>query len=229
MNTFRLCLILTLSLLGIARADLTMVQKIEGTGPVKQITIKIKGDKARLEASPEITMLIDNKSGEIVNLLNSQKKFMRMSADQTKAVADLIGKRLQDSSGAANTKFAATGKKETIDGYETEEYVRETPSIKQSCWVAPKYPDGAAILKQLQSIKPAAFKDLSRGAFEFGDLPGLPLRTTIKMDKGETKSSLVSVSQASLNDAEFAVPKDFQEFKMPNLQDVLSEKASKKP
>ena len=31
-----------------------------------------------------------------------------------------------------------------INGYEIEEYVRESPSVKESYWIALKYPDSAA-------------------------------------------------------------------------------------
>jgi hypothetical protein len=231
MKIFGLGLSVTICLLATARADLTMVQKVEGTGSVHQITIKIKGDKTRLEISPEVAMLIDNKSGDILNLMNAQKKYMRISADKSKAVVDLLSKHLKDSPGSvATAKFVATGKKDTMDGYDVEEYIRESPSMKETFWIAPKYPDAAAILKQLQSIRPSAWSDLAKGVLDFRELPGLPLRATVKTDRMETTSSLVSVKQDPLNDEEFSVPKDFQEFKIPNFQDVLSEKsAPRKP
>ena len=44
-------------------ADLTIVQSVEGMGPVSQMTMKIKGDKARIDVSPQMTMIIDAKNG----------------------------------------------------------------------------------------------------------------------------------------------------------------------
>src|SRR5207249_11102540 len=38
-----------------ARADLTITQKVEGAGPSTEMTIKIKGDKARIDRSEEHT------------------------------------------------------------------------------------------------------------------------------------------------------------------------------
>jgi hypothetical protein len=61
---------------------------------------------------------------------------------------------------------------------------------------------------------------------DFNDFPGLPLRTIIKTDKKEIVSTIISIKQDLLSDMEFAVPRDFQEVKVPNLQDVLSEKPS---
>src|SRR6185436_12353262 len=123
-----LCLLVSAFLSVTARGDLTIVQKVEGSGSVSQITTKLKGDKARLEVSPEVTTIVDNKSGEMLNLMNSKRKFLRISAEKS--------------------KLTPTGKKETINGYEAEEYIRESPSLKESYWIALKYPDSAAIVKQ---------------------------------------------------------------------------------
>src|ERR1043165_7565935 len=47
----------------------------------------------------------------------------------------------------------ATGKKETISGYETEEYVSDSPKFHASYWVATKYPDYAKILDQMAILQ----------------------------------------------------------------------------
>lgn len=226
MNAPGLCLIMMACLLASARADLTVVQKIEGTGAVSQMTIKLKGDKARVEISPELTTIIDSKSGDMLNLMNSKKKF-RISAEKSRAIAELATKYSKDSSATEKSKLASTGKKETINGYEVEEFVRESASMKETYWIALKYPDSAAIVKQLQSIAPSAWNDIAKGVLDFRDFPGLPLRTIVKTEKKEITSTLVSIKQDPLNDTEFSVPKDFQELKVPNLQDVFSEKPSK--
>lgn len=220
-----LCLIATAFLSVTARGDLTIVQKVEGSGSVKQITTKLKGDKARVEVSPKVTTIIDNKSGEMLNLMNAEKKFLRISADKSKAIAELASKYGGDSTAVAErSKLTPTGKKEIINGYEAEEYVRESPSVKESYWIALKYPDSAAIVKQLQAITPAAWNDIAKGMFDYRDFPGLPLRTSVKTGGKEITSTIVSVKQEPLIEAEFSVPKDFQELKVPNLQEMFTEK-----
>ncbi|HEX7516502.1 MAG TPA: DUF4412 domain-containing protein [Chthoniobacterales bacterium] len=231
MKTRGLYLIVTAFLSITARGDLTIVQNVEGSGSVKQITTKLKGDKARVEVSPEVTAIIDNKSGEMLSLMNAKKKFLRISADKSKAIAEMASKYAGDSPAAAErSKLAPTGKKEMINGYEAEEYVRESPSVKESYWIALKYPDSAAIVKQLQAIAPAAaWNDIAKGMLDFRDFPGLPLRTIIKTDRREIISTITSIKQDALSEAEFSVPKDFQELKVPNLQEMLSEKPSAIP
>ena len=213
-----------------ARGDLTIVQKVEGTGSVKQITMKLKGDKARVEVSPELTTIMETRGGDILTLMNTKKKFVRISADKSKAIAELASKYSKDAAApAAKAKLIATGRKETINGYETDEYVRESSSMKESYWIALTYPDSAEIVKQLQAIAPTAWNEIAKGVLDFSDFPGIPLRTVIKTDRKEVVSTIVSIKQDLLSDMEFAVPRDFQELKVPNLQDVLSEKPSTKP
>jgi hypothetical protein len=224
-----LCLIVTASLLVTARGDLTIVQKVEGSGSVKQITTKLKGDKARVEVAPEVTTIVDNKSGEVLNLMNAEKKFLRISADKSKAIAEMASKYGAAEAPAEKSKLKPTGRKEMINGYEAAEYVRESPSLKESYWIALNYPDSAAIVKQLQAIIPAAWNDVAKGMLDYRDFPGLPLRTIIKTDRREIISTITSIKQDPLSEAEFSVPNDFQELKVPNLQAILAEKPSATP
>ena len=133
MKTRGLSLIVTAFLSATARGDLTIVQKVEGVGSVKQITTKLKGDKARVEVSPEVTTIIDNKSGDMLSLMNTKKKFVRISAERSKAIAELASKYSGDSPVAAErSKLTPTGKKEMINGYDVEEYIRESTSVRES-------------------------------------------------------------------------------------------------
>jgi hypothetical protein len=230
MNASGLCLIVTASLLAAARADLTLVQTIEGSGSVRQITIKLKGDKARVEVTPQVTTIVDGKSGDMLTLMNAQKKFVRISAEKAKAVAEMATKYSGDPAAAAEkSALRPTGRKETIYGYEAEEYVRESPSLKEAYWIALQYPDSAAIVKQLQSVIPAAWSEVAKGMLDYRDFPGLPLRTILKTEGKEIISTTTSIKQDPLNEAEFSVPKDFQELRVPNLQELSGDKRAVAP
>jgi hypothetical protein len=199
-----------------ARADFTIVQKVEGKGPANEVVMKLKGDKVRMEATPQMTMIVDGKTGDTITLMNAQKKFLRISGDKAKAIAELTAK--YGGTTAEKPKIVSTGKKMTINGYEAEEYVGETKVFKASYWIAPSFPDSAAIMKQLQAVIPAAWNDLAKGMMDYRDLPGFPLRTHVKMGDDEITSTVTTVNREPLSDAEFAVPKDFQEMKIPNMQ-----------
>jgi uncharacterized protein DUF4412 len=204
-----------------ARADFTIVQKVEGQkgegkSSANEITLKLKDDKIRMEATPQMTMIVDGKTGDTITLMNAQKKFLRISGDKAKAIAELAAK--YRGATAEKPKLTATGKKMTINGYEAEEYVGETKLFKASYWIAPSFPDSAAIMKQLQAVIPAAWNDLAKGMMDYRDLPGFPLRTQVKTEGGEITSTVTAIKRDALSDAEFSVPKDFQEMKIPNVQ-----------
>ncbi len=213
-----------------ARGDLTIVQKVEGGGPVNQITVKMKGEKARIESAPQVTTILDSKTGEMLTLMNQDKKFMRISGDKAKAFAEMASKyATEPATTATKPNLTPTGKKESINGYETEEYAYDAPSFKASYWIAMKYPDGAAILKQLQAMTPAAWGAAVKGMPDFHDFPGLPLRTRMKIDGKDLITTLTAVKQDPLADSEFEVPSDFQEMKMPNIETMLGAKPSAAP
>src|ERR1700757_4676143 len=56
------------------------------------MTIQVKGDKARIDASPQITAIFDGRTGELINLLNDQKTVVRVSPDQMKTITDMLEK-----------------------------------------------------------------------------------------------------------------------------------------
>ena len=175
-------------------ADLTIVysttvqpasqsQKAEGTGAATNMTIKIKGDKARIEASPQLTTIFDGTTGEVINLMNDQKTVVRISPEKMKAVTDMLNKFSSKKPAPEKRKLTPTGSKEMVNGYETEQYTYDGPDFKAIYWVAPSYPDGTAILAQLQSIKSEFWDAANTKMPDFRDFPGLPIRTRLIMAK----------------------------------------------
>src|SRR6476659_1313424 len=89
------------------RADLTIVYStaVEPAPPAQKseaspspavaasnMTIKVKGDKARIDVPSQITAIFDGTTGELINLLNDQKTVVRISPDKMRAVADMLNK-----------------------------------------------------------------------------------------------------------------------------------------
>jgi hypothetical protein len=204
-----------------ALADFTIIQKVEGketAGKRKsnEITLKVKGDKIRMEATPQITMIVDGKTGDTITLMNTQKRIVRISGDKAKAIAEMAAKY----GGTTNEKpkLVATGKKMTINGYEADEYVADTKMFKARYWIAPSFPNSVEIMKQLQTVIPAAWNDLARGMINYRDLPGFPIRTQVTVGDDDIISTVVAVKTDALSDADFLPPKDFQEVKIPNVE-----------
>jgi Domain of unknown function (DUF4412) len=235
-----------------AHADLTIVYSStvqpaaqaakDDTAPASNVTIKIKGDKARIDASPKLSTIVDGTTGEVVNLMNEQKTVVRISREKVKAVTEMLnkfaGNNQQEKEGAKRPKLTPTGQKETINGYETEKYTYDGPNFKATYWVAQNYPDGPAILGQLQSIKSEFWDAANAKMPDFRDFPGLPIRTQLVMSKEETApekkrtatpsghasghgtevtSTITSVNREPISDSEFTVPNDFKEPKLPDI------------
>lgn len=239
-------LVLSVSFLFSARGDLTIVysstmtpasqtgndEAVEPARSGANMTIKIKGDRARIDASPELTTIFDGKTGEVINLLNAQKTVVRISPDKLKAVTDMLDKFSDKKPAPEKPRLTPTGRKETVNGYETEQYTYDGPGFKAIYWIAPSYPDGAAILSQLQSIKSEFWDAANTKMPDFRDFPGLPIRTRMILSKEtppdkpgaspsnhdtEITSTITSVSHDPINDSEFTVPADFKEPKLPDI------------
>jgi hypothetical protein len=221
---FSLSILAALSLT--ARADFTIIQKVEGKGQTQEILLKVKGDKIRLEATPQITMIVDGRTGDTITLMNAQKRIVRISGDKAKAVAEMAAKY---SGTTEKPKLVETEKTMTVNGYEAKEYIAEGKNFKARYWIAPSFPNSAAIMKQLQTVIPAAWNDLAKGMIDYRDLPGFPIKTEVKVGDDEITSTVVAVKTDPLNEDEFLPPKNFQEVKIPNMQEMTAEKPEPAP
>jgi hypothetical protein len=247
MKTAFYSLVLTSFVILPVRADLTIVystmvepasqaQRAQATpdGIVAgaKMTIRIKGDKARIDASPQMTAIFDGKTGELINLLNDQKTLVRFSPDKMRAIANMLKTFSSNEAGSNKPKLTSTGQREMINGYDTEQYTYDGPDFKATYWIAPNYPDGTAVLAQLQSIKSELWDAANTKMPDFRDFPGLPIRTRMIVNKEnhaggpgaspsgyptEITSTVTGVSLDSIADSQFTVPPDFKETSLPDI------------
>jgi len=247
MKTIFCSLLLTALAILSARADLTIVysttvqppshdQKAEGTpndvAAANNMTIKVKGDKARIDASPQITIIFDGGTGELINLLNDQKTIVRISPDKMRAIADMLNQFSSNKAGSEKPRLTSTGQKEMINGYDTEQYTYDGTDFKATYWIAPNYPNGAAVLAQLQSIKSELWDAANTKMPDFRDFPGLPIRMRMIVGKEnsagghgngvsghptEITTNVTGVSLDSIPDNVFTVPSNFKETKLPDI------------
>src|SRR6266542_2203275 len=107
MKTALYSLVLTAFVIVPVRADLTIVysttvqpashnQKVQAAPTAvaagSNMTIKVKGDKARIDVSPQVTAIFDGQTGELINLLNDQKTIVGITPDKMRAIADKLNK-----------------------------------------------------------------------------------------------------------------------------------------
>lgn len=198
------------------RADLTIVQDVQGGPSSGQMTVNVKGDKARIDASPQMAMIIDGKSGDMINMMNNEKKFVRVPGDKMRAAA---GK--PHDSPAPAVKLTPTENHEKINGYDTTEYTFETPQYKASYWIANNYPDGAAIMADLKRLSSQVSGPANATMPNYRDFPGIPLRTRLTIGKTQVVSTVKSINRDALPDSLFVPQKDFTEMKMGDLGKML--------
>src|SRR5262245_9494897 len=81
----------------------------------ENMTIKVKVDKARIDAPPHMTAIFDGTTGELINLLNDQKSVVRISPDKMRAIADMLNKLDNNKAGSQKPRLIPTGQKEMIN------------------------------------------------------------------------------------------------------------------
>jgi hypothetical protein len=247
MKTIFYSLVLTAFVVLPVHADLTIVystmvqpashgQKAQPTpaavAAATNMTIKVKGDKARIDVSPQVTAIFDGRTGELINLLNDQKTIVRISPDKMRAIENMLNKFSSNKAGSDKPRLTPTGQREMINGYDTEQYSYEGPDFRATYWIAPNYPNGAAVLAQLQSIKSEFWDAANTKMPDFRDFPGLPIRMRMIVGKvnpagghsesapdhpTEITSIITGVSLDSIADSVFTVPANFKETKLPDI------------
>lgn len=206
-------------LVTVARADLLITQKVDGLGAnAMEMTTRVKGDKMRVDPTPEMSMIVDAKTGDMVNVMHAQKTYLRISGETAKTM--MAQMKANQPAAATAPQLAPTGKKETINGYACEEYAGTANGMKFSFMLTKALPNYEAALKQLAdavSRGPLAQQTQGMG-LDFGSLPGFPLRTSLEMGPGQKMTSTVTaVSTATLPDGDFAMPAGYKEMAMPSL------------
>ena len=199
-----------------ALADLTIVQKVEMGSTPGEMTIRIKGDKVRVDPAPQVSMITDNKTGETVTLMHSERKAIRMSGEKMKAAAEMVSKFTGATPGAHAT-LTSLGRKENVNGISTDLYSVDTAVGKATYYIASNYPDAPAILKEMQAAQPRALTDAVTNLPDYRNLPGVPVKIEMDAQNRHVVMTLVSIKRDPIPDSEFIVPSDYSEMKMPEI------------
>lgn len=209
-----------------ARADVVVVQRVEEPGRyphATEITIKIKGAKVRADVAPETSTITDTATGETVTLNHSHKAYMKISADAAQELAKQMEraraeKRKQGIPEEA-AKLEATGKQETVGGYETKIYAAQIGALKMTYWIAKNYPEAEKFLGVFNQLQKTAMAKLARdmtqlpGEFEFS---GIPVKTEMATPDGrKIVTTLVSMKEQPLEDMDFTIPSDYHALPTP--------------
>ena len=198
-----------------ARADLVIVQHVDGSGQSGDQTIRIKGDKARADLSSQISMITDGASGDIVTLMHAQKAFLKTAAAQSKVLMEQLKKLAPD---AAGPKLVPTGKKEKVGNYECEVFTSRLGGLSVTYWIAKDFPNYPAVLAQMGKFQGGAISAMGRGMMpELKDFPGMQIKTEIDLGGKKVSTVLLSAKEENVDPASFEIPKDYKEASAPPL------------
>ncbi len=223
----RFFLLFTVACATVARADLVMQQQIVTPDYNGVITMKVKGDKVRLDVNagqPEaLSTIMHLKTGETFTLLHGQKVFVKTQGAPAKPA-----KPAGTPSGAPVPR--PTGQTQKVGEYDTELYTwSKANGITGTAWVAKNFPDYARIRADLAALDQTTGAG-NGGSPELSKLPGMMVRSQVA-GGGETLTmALISAKEGPLDDALFGVPHGYKELpKVQSLKPVATQPAPQKP
>jgi hypothetical protein len=219
MKAFLLTLTLALLSTLLLQADLVMVQSVEGAGPGQngQMTIKLKGNKLRMDLSKEASILTDTVSGDMMTLMHGEKAYMPISG----AMAERMLKNASKGASPKKATLEPTGKHESISGHDTEIFTSSVGDQKATYWIAKDYPESTKFLEIFKRVEGSALSKMIRlAAPQPESFPGIPLKTEIQIGSQKVVITLVSLKDEPVADSEFAIPAGYQAMPMPSIPGV---------
>jgi hypothetical protein len=200
-----------------AWADIVVEQKMESAMMNGNITMKVKGDKARMDMPGPMgnqTMIFNSGSGEMTTLMHAQKMSMKVNYDSIRKQAEAQ----QKASGIDPSTMEApkpTGTKEKVGDWDAEIYEYQVGPAKGRLWVAKDYPNGKAINDQINAVS----AKMAAGGIDPTKLnvPGMVVKTEMSTPGGKFTTTLLKATEQSVPDSEFTVPTDYKEMTMPAL------------
>ena len=199
----------------VLRADLVIVQKVDGSGQSGEQTIKIKGDKARTDLAQPVSVITDGATGEIVTLMHPQKTYLKVTPAQTRAMMDQLQKLRPN---AEPSKLQPTGKKEKIGEHECEIFTANLGALTATYWIAKNFPNYQAVLAQLEKFQAGGISAMGKGLMpELKDFPGMMIKTEIDMGGKKIITTLLSAKEENVDPAVFNIPANYKEISSPTL------------
>ena len=197
----------------VANADYIVKQTLETDGQPQGVTIKIKEPKCRVDTGEQLSAIIDSTTGETTMLIHPDKVYMKVSPEQIKAQAEamknLLGSQTKDN---RELELKPTGRKETLNGYETEEYKTTLNNIEITFMIAKSFPNYQKLVTTLYNVQssPAmmAFRSMSIPPEKY---PGMPIRSEFEVAGKKIVTTLDLAVETTLPDSDFTVPTDYRE------------------
>jgi len=223
----RFFLLFTVACATVARADLVMQQQIVTPDYNGVITMKVKGDKVRLDVNagqPQaLSTIMDLNTGETTTLVHGQKMYLKTQ--------NAPAKKNKPAGAASRAPVPRpTGQTQKVGEYDTELYTWSNANgITGTAWVAKNFPDYARVRADLAALDQTT--GAGNGASpELSTLPGMVVRSQVAGGGQTLTMALISAREGSLDKSIFGVPRDYKELpRLQPLKPVVTQPPPQKP
>jgi len=209
----------------LARADVVIVQTIDGMAQSGTMTMTVGADKIRTDIGPGMSSIVDTASGDTTTIMQAQQSYMVMPAATMKAMAAQGMAMAAQQTGTTSSNPAtplATGKRDKINGYDASEYTYSNGNIKATYWICENYPNGQMIKDALTKFQKSSFASMIKGMTpDLTTLPGIPIKTEVLVNGQKLTTTLVSATEQTVDPSVYQVPAGYNEIKMPAMPGAL--------
>ena len=198
--------------------DLLVKQLVESPEFGGIVTVKVKGDHVRQDASGnmgDFTMLIDLTAGTATTLVAGKQTAYTVPL-QALLEKSALAAQMQ-AKGGTWSQPVATGKKGKFGPWATEIHKSTWGSLPVVMWVTSDIPDWSSVRDRLRKMSPAL------GGYGFDpvslDVPGLAVKTTLTAADGRKSTyTVLSVTRTTLPESDFVTPKGYAVAPLPELR-----------
>ena len=214
----------------LSRADIIIEQKMESAMINGNVTMKLKGDQARMDMpSPlggNVTTLMNFKSGEMVTLMHQQKLAMKMNLADIKKQQE-AGQKALGVDPSKMEKPKGTGQKEKVGEYETEIFEMNQDKLQAKLWIAKDFPNAQSIKDQMAKLT----SSMGGAGFDPAklDVPGMVVKSEVSTSAGKMTITLLKAKEEAVDEKEFVKPEGYQEMQMPKLPGAEAPAAPEAP
>ena len=218
----RLTLLFLASLTMPSWADLTVVQKTEGAMNSGQMSLRIKGDKARADLSGQISMITDLTTGDTLSLNHTAKVMVRISGAEATKMRDLS---VELKPNAEAPKLTPTQRKEKVDNRECQVFTWKVGNMEVTDWIDPAFADWKTILGELMRFQNAGLANSAQPLMPpLDQFPGMVVKREMNHKGTKTTATLISSKMDPIDAKVFEVPQGYKEQIAPKLPDTPAAK-----
>ncbi|MGB8170857.1 MAG: DUF4412 domain-containing protein [Chthoniobacteraceae bacterium] len=197
----------------LARADVVVVQKIDGGGQSGEQTIRVKGGKARCDIGGAVSVIFDRETGETTTLSHAQRGTVTLSPEANRAMLE----KMQKARGSTEPPaLIPTGKKEKIGEYQCEIFTAELGNVKVTYWLAKDFPQLQTFLSHLDVLESSPLAGAKGGvAPRTKDLPGMPIKVLMDMGGQKVTVTTLSAKEENVDPSIFKIPAGYKDLPSP--------------